>query len=77
MEKREALNQTALEPLEGSSDLDKIIDRIQESLSGEDEKSSVPDLIRLLEIRHELGQSQPVRLTVRWIDACQTPASDE
>ena len=68
MEKREALKQTPVDPLE---EIDKITARIVERLAEEDVPLSIADLMRLLELRRELAQSQPVRLKVRWIDEWQ------
>jgi hypothetical protein len=68
VQKREALQQTAVEPVE---DIDKIIERIQESLAREDVQLSVADLMRLLEFKRELAESQTGPLTVGWIGECQ------
>jgi hypothetical protein len=73
VEKRKALQQTALEP---SEEIDRITERIQKSLNSEDVHLSVADLMRLLEIRGELTQPQTAPLTVRWIGECQH-TSDE
>lgn len=85
MEEREALKQTVVEPegqeaapADAMAAIDKIIERVQESLFREDVKPSVADLMRLLELRRELAQLQPGPVTVRWIDECQqTPACEE
>jgi len=72
MKQREALKQTA------AAEVEKIIESIQKSLAGDSTKLSVADLMRLLELRRELAQSQPGRMTVRWIDECQPiPACGE
>lgn len=68
MEKKEALKQTAADPVEV---IDKITDRILERLADEDVPLSVADLMRLLELRRELAQSQPGSLSVGWIDTCR------
>jgi hypothetical protein len=70
MDDREALNQTAVDPLE---EIDKIMERILERLAGDDVQLSFGDLILLLELRRELARSQPGRVTVGWIDGCPIP----
>jgi hypothetical protein len=67
VEKREAQQQTAVEP----EDIDKIIERIQESLAREDVQLSVADLMRLLEFKRDLAESQTGPPTVGWIGECQ------
>jgi hypothetical protein len=72
MEEREALKQ----PVDELAEVDKMIERIQESLCDEDVTPSVAELLRLMQFRREREQPGPV--TVRWIDECQpTPASGE
>ena len=68
MEEKEALKQTAADPVEV---IDKITERILERLADEDVPLSVADLMRLLELRRELAQSQPGSLSVGWIDTCR------
>ena len=58
--------------------LDKAIGRIQKRLADDDMKGSVADLVRLLQLRNELNDTQPQQVTVRWVDECQpTPANEE
>lgn len=40
-------------------------------------RPSIADLVRLLELRRELAESQPGTLTVKWIDKCAKPESEE
>ena len=68
MEKREAQIVAAL---------DKAIGRIQKRLADDDLKGSVADLVRMLQLRNELMETQPKTVTVRWVDECQTPTSNE
>jgi len=68
VEEKEALKQTAADPVEV---IDKITERILERLADEDVPLSVADLMRLLELRRELARSLPGRVTVGWIDECQ------
>ena len=68
MEETKALKQTVVDPVE---EIDKITARIVERLAEDDVPLSIADLMRLLELRRELAQSQPVRLKVRWIDEWQ------
>jgi hypothetical protein len=68
MEKTEALKQTVVDPLE---EIDRVTARVMERLADEDVHLSIADLMRLLELRRELAQSQPGRITVRWVDECQ------
>jgi hypothetical protein len=74
---RDALKQTATEPEGELAEVEEIIESIQGSLSSEDPKPSVLDLVRLLELRRELVKPQTARMTVRWIDECQTPTCGE
>jgi hypothetical protein len=64
VEETEALQETALEPVE---EMDMITERILESLTGDDAQLPMADLIRLLELRGELADSQMVPLTMGWI----------
>lgn len=43
----------------------------------ENSKPSVAELVRLLELRRELKKSEPRKLTVKWIDRCAEPGSEE
>ena len=78
VKERDALKQTATEPEGELTDVEEIIESIQESLSSDSAKPSVADLVRLLELRRELAKPKTGRMTVRWIDECQpTPAGGE
>ncbi len=57
--------------------LDKAIRRIQERLEDDDTKGSVADLVRIVQLRNELTETLPKQVTVRWIDECQAPTSNE
>jgi hypothetical protein len=59
--------------------VDKAIKNMQKNLNLGDTKG-IGDLIRLLQLRKELlaDRKQPSRVTVHWIDECQTkPANEE
>jgi hypothetical protein len=71
MEEKEERKQTAEEPVERLGEMDEVIERILESLRGDDAKPSVADLTRLLELRRDLAQSLQGPITVRWIDEWQ------
>jgi hypothetical protein len=78
VKERDTLKQTATEPEGELAEVEEIIESIQESLSSDDPKPSVLDLVRLLELRRELVKPQTARMTVRWIDECQqTPVCGE
>ena len=68
MEKREAQIVAAL---------DKAIGRMQKRLANDEMKATVADLVRMLQLRNELMETQPKQVTVRWVDECQTPTSNE
>ncbi len=68
MEETEALQQTAVEPME---EIDEIIERIRESLDGEGVQVPIADLMRLLEFRGELGEPQKIPFIVGWFGECQ------
>jgi hypothetical protein len=57
--------------------LDKAIGRMQKRLVDDEMKASVADLVRMLQLRDELMETQPKTVTVRWVDECQTPTSTE
>jgi hypothetical protein len=58
--------------------LDDAIGKIRKKLADEEMKSSIGDLARLMQMRHDLKDTQPRQVTVRWVDECQTtPATDE
>jgi hypothetical protein len=40
-------------------------------------RPSIADLVRLLELRRELAESDPGTVTVKWIDRCAKPESEE
>jgi len=67
MEQREALKDAGDE----LAVVEKMIERVREGLCDADVSPSVADLLRLLEFRRELAQSQAEPVTVRWIDECQ------
>ena len=76
MEETEALQQTAVKPVEEIDEIDEIIGRIQESLNGEGVPLSTADLVRLVEFRSELGEAQTIPFIVGWFGECQQ-TSDE
>jgi len=53
------------------------IGNIKGKFGNEDMKGSIGDLIRLLQLRKELTDTQPKQVTVRWIDECQTKPENE
>ena len=57
--------------------LDKAIGRIQKRLADEDTRGSVADLVRMLQLRNELVETQPKTVTVRWVDQCQTTSTSK
>jgi hypothetical protein len=66
MEQREALKH----PGDDWTAVEQAIEKMRESLFGEDAKPPVADLIRLIEFRRDLVQEQPGPVTARWIDEC-------
>lgn len=83
VEEREALKETmepegqGTAPADALVSVDKIIERMQESLCADDVKPSISDLMRLLELRRELAQTQPRPITVRWVDEWQQTPGEE
>ena len=85
MEEREAQKRRVVEPegqetatLHGMVTIENAIEGIQGTLDGDDLHASVADLVRLLELRRELGEFDADPLTVRWIGEWQqTPAREE
>lgn len=57
--------------------LDRAIKNILEQADSGDVKGSYSDLVRLVQLRKEMGGSESGQVTVRWVDECQTPASEE
>jgi hypothetical protein len=58
--------------------LDEAIGRIRDKLASDEMRSSIGDLVRLMQMRQELAETQPRQVTVRWIDECETtPVSEE
>jgi hypothetical protein len=51
--------------------VDAAISKIQGKLGSEDMKGSVSDLVRLLQLRKELNDAQPSKVTVGWVDEWQ------
>ncbi len=51
--------------------VDAAISNIQDRLGKEDMKGSVADLIRLLQLRKELNETQPQKVSVGWVDEWQ------
>jgi hypothetical protein len=68
MEKREAQIVAAL---------DKAIGRMQKRLANDEMKATVADLVRMLQLRNQLMETQPTQVTVQWVDECQASSSDE
>ncbi len=58
-------------------DVDMAIGNIRKGLRSQDNKGSLSDLVRLLQLRQELTVEQPRQVTVRWVDECQTTPSTE
>ncbi len=56
--------------------IDAIVEQLGESVMKND-KPSVADLVRLLELQRELKNAAPRKLTVKWIDPCAEPGSEE
>jgi hypothetical protein len=57
--------------------VDAAISNIQDRLGNEDMKGSVTDLVRLLQLRKELNDTQSQKVSVGWVDEWQpTPAND-
>ncbi len=58
--------------------VDAAISKIQDRLGNEDMKGSVADLVRLLQLRKELNDTQPQKVSVGWVDEWQpTLANDQ
>jgi hypothetical protein len=58
--------------------LDDAIENIRKKLKGQELKGSIGDLVRLLQLRQELTDTQAPQVTVRWVDQCQAmPANEE
>jgi hypothetical protein len=51
--------------------VDAAISNIQSRLGKDDMKGSVADLVRLLQLRKELNDTQPQKVTVGWVDEWQ------
>src|SRR5277367_766079 len=51
--------------------VDAAISNIQGRLGNEDMKGSVADLVRLLQLRKELNDTQPQKVTIGWVDEWQ------
>ena len=51
--------------------VDAAISKIQDRLGNEDMKGSVADLVRLLQLRKELNDTQPQKVSVGWVDEWQ------
>jgi hypothetical protein len=63
--------------LEGDLEsVEKIIGHAEANLL-DSTATSLADLMRLLELRRELAEAESGRLTVKWIDTCAKPASEE
>ena len=58
--------------------VDKAIGQIERQMESGELKGSMADLVRLPQMRKEESDLKPQRVTVRWVDACQTtPAIEE
>jgi hypothetical protein len=57
--------------------VDAAISNIQGRLGKEDTKGSVADLVRLLQLRKELNDSQPQKVTVGWVDEWQPTLAND
>jgi hypothetical protein len=66
MEHREALKHSG----DDRAAVEQVIEKMRESLFGEEAKPSVADLVRLIEFRRELADAQPGPVMARWIDEC-------
>lgn len=58
--------------------IDGAIENIRGKLTNEDLKASVSDLAKLIQLRKELIDEAPRRVTVQWIEECNSsPAKEE
>jgi hypothetical protein len=57
--------------------VDKAIDAIVAKLSTNEVKGTVGDLIRLLQLREELGPATPRGVTAKWVEPCETTVTGE
>jgi len=48
--------------------IDYAIEKIQEQLESDQQKLSVSDLVRLIQLRNELAGNYPMDVTARWVD---------
>jgi hypothetical protein len=48
--------------------IDYAIEKIQEQLESDQQKLSIADLVRLIQLRNELAGELPVDITARWVD---------
>ena len=62
--------------LDAGADVSGLLEQVQEGLSGEDVIPPVADLLRLMDFRRQLAQSQPGPMTVRWIDECRQSSEE-
>lgn len=57
--------------------IDEAIETLVGQLKRGELKASAADLVRLLQYRREGTDSPKQAVTVRWVDECPTPASEE
>jgi hypothetical protein len=57
--------------------VDAAISNIQGRLGKDDMKGSVADLVRLLQLRKELNDTQPSKVTVGWVDEWQPTLAND
>lgn len=56
--------------------VDKAISAIAEKLGSDAGKGTAGDLIRLLQLRAELGTAQPKAVTARWVEQWESTPTD-
>jgi hypothetical protein len=49
--------------------VNKIIQNLEQKMSGGEVKATLGDYIRLLQLQKEMNEEQPTEITVTWVDA--------
>ena len=57
--------------------VDKAIRNFESTIDGAGGKCSVGDLVRLLQLRKEMGGDTTGNITVRWVEECEKTSSEK
>jgi hypothetical protein len=72
-----AAKRSKSQSIEPADLVEKALRRIADRIDGEEMKATVGDLIRLLQMQHDIEADEPREVTATWIKSEEKPASEK